>query len=247
MLAIIVAVCQSSAWMLAPSHYTAAAQQSSMPASASVMSLVRIDGAPDVLDGIFSQAEGASGIVALHFTERRHAVSNALVERAASTYGASVLYGGVACSVVEVVMPEDPSSPAYAEALSSCEQRGVGPLPCAQIWSKGELVVASCVPAELEAALVNLGASSATQRGNKPNRDFGASGRPSATAVDDIDFTGGAGNRGRPTFGERDDRGRTTGDFLPDLIDKPGDDMDGKGNGPPGSKRGPSQRGPFGF
>ena len=51
-------------------------------------------------------------------------------------------------------------------------------------------------------------------------------GLPSATAVDDIDFTGGKAGYGGTAFNTKwNDRGKTTGDYLPDLRDKPGDNM----------------------
>ena len=110
-----------------------------------------------------------------------------------------------------------------------CQINEEKPLPCVMLFSGAGCPFQECAPADLDQALTSLGARSAANKLNKPNRDLGANGMPSATAVDDIDFTGGGGQSGRPGFiPQSDDRGRTTGDFLPDLVDKPGDDMDDK-------------------
>jgi len=53
---------------------------------------------------------------------------------------------------------------------------------------------------------------------------MGGTGLPSATAVDEIDFTGGGGEGGRPIdMGKRNNKG-TTQDYFPfGETDKPGD------------------------
>lgn len=93
-----------------------------------------------------------------------------------------------------------------------CSQRGITSFPTTELWRRKTREVVSSY--ELEAKLLSYGVASAAKpfkaQGRSANRisDQG-SGKPSATAVDDIDFTGGAGGR---SFGETTDRG-TTGRF----------------------------------
>ena len=127
---------------------------------------------------------------------------------------------------------EPPLTAAAAAARKLLVERGIGSLPTTQIWKGGE-VVAEVGSMTLEAALVELGArpvtgsgaSFATGNERLRDRDKG-SGLPSATAVDDMDFSGGRANYGGTAFNTKyNDVGRTTGDYLPGLTDKPGDRM----------------------
>ena len=78
-------------------------------------------------------------------------------------------------------------------------------------------------PAELDETLTALGRD---RRRTSPTSPAATSGiyRHAMAAVDDIDFTGGGG---RPvaqiSSPSSMTSGRTTGDYLPDLVDKPGD------------------------
>ena len=58
------------------------------------LSLVRAEATPDTIDSMLEQAGAATGIVALHFTSKEAALSNALVERCATQFSSSMLYGG---------------------------------------------------------------------------------------------------------------------------------------------------------
>ncbi|KAL3933807.1 MAG: hypothetical protein SGPRY_000120 [Prymnesium sp.] len=120
-------------------------------------------------------------------------------------------------------------------------EREILSLPKTQIW-RDKALVKEVGSMTLEAALVELGARPVTglgsnvRTGNERLRDREqGTGMPSATAVDDIDFTGGKAGYGGTAFNTKfNDRGKTTGDYLPDLRDKPGDDMgaDGYPNSP---------------
>ena len=218
-----------------------------LPTATPAMSLVKVPGEPDGIQSMLSQAEGAAGIVCLYFTERKHFLSNDVVARTAADYASSMLYGGPSCSIIELKLPEA-NVPSYAQALELCSERGVTELPCAMVWSKGSLVK-QVPPAELEGVLLQLGARSPSSKFNSGNRDFGKSGLPSATAVDDIDFTGGAGNKGRPNLDwglnakGKSDAGRTTADRFPSWfggVDKPGDGM--RDNETPGEARARKER-----
>ena len=184
-------------------------------ASPVALSLLKAEGTPDAIDNLFSQAESAMGVVCLACTQPQHMVSNMVIARTAETYASSMLYGGPSCSVIECMLPAEAAveTGMIAERLSKND--GVE-LPLVAVYSKGSLakVVA---PTKLEETLLALGARSATASTNTASRDFGAtSGGPSATAVDDIDFTGGAGNKGRPDWVPKfNDAGRTTRGFFP--------------------------------
>lgn len=178
-------------------------------------------------ESVLSQAEATSGIIAVHVTEQQHFLSNNLVARSAETFATSMLYGGPTCSVIELMIDDGAEGD---DALELCAEKGLTQqLPCVMLFSS-TLPVQLCNPAELDEALSKLGARSAANKANQADRDFGSStgGMPSATAVDDIDFTGGSGQTGRPGFiPNRSDAGRTTGGLTGSdrLVDKPGDDM----------------------
>lgn len=209
--------------------------------SATSMNLLRQPGERAAIESMLAQAKDASGIVTLYFTSREYFLSTGLVERTAKEYASSMLYGGPSCAVIELSLPE--SNEAYELAMDACRQVGVTEVPCAMVWSKGELM-SKVAPADLEGVLLQLGARSASKKTNERKRDFGSKGGISGTAVDEIDFTGGAGNKGRPNLDwglnqkGKSDAGRTTADRFPSWFggtDKPGDGM--KGNEPPGSAR----------
>lgn len=132
---------------------------------------------------------------------------------------------------------QKPVTEAYRAAARLCAERGIRSLPTTQVWQGGELV-REVSSSNLEAEIVQLGAccaagSAATGTERYRDRNVG-SGLPSADAVDDIDFTGGiagAGGTALDRFKGRD-RG-TTRSYLPDLVDKPGDDLKKGGNEPP--------------
>ena len=120
--------------------------------------------------------------------------------------------------------------------------------PCTQVWVGGALIK-EVSSSNLEAELLALGAkcaagSAATGTERYRDRNVGT-GLPSADAVDDIDFTGGIAGAGGTTLDRFKGRDRgTTRSYLPDLVDKPGDDLKRGGNdtpnGPPGTlKKGP--------
>lgn len=209
--------------LLVPSHslQIASARRSRCGPAAVSMNLVKVP--VSQADSVLSQAEATGGIIALHVTQPQHFLSNNLVARSAATFASSMLYGGPTCSVIELSIED--GDPDGADALEMCQEKGLtNPLPCVMLFSS-DRPVQQCAPAELDETLTALGARSAANKSNQPSRDFGAStGMPSATAVDDIDFTGGGGQTGRPNFIPKfNDQGRTTGDYLPDLVDKPGD------------------------
>ena len=132
---------------------------------------------------------------------------------------------------------EKPVTEAYRAAARLCAERGIRSLPTTQVWQGGKLV-REVSSSNLEAELLALGArcaagSAASGTERYRDRNVG-SGLPSADAVDDIDFTGGiagAGGTNLDRFKGRD-RG-TTRSYLPDLVDKPGDDLKQGGNEPP--------------
>ena len=64
------------------------------------LSLVRAEATPDTIDSMLEQAGAATGIVALHFTSKEAALSNALVERCATQFSSSMLYGGPSCAII---------------------------------------------------------------------------------------------------------------------------------------------------
>ena len=132
-----------------------------------------------------------------------------------------------------------PLTEAAAAARRLFQERGIETLPTTQLWRAGELLQ-EIGSMSLEGALVQLGAKPVTGRGarfatgNERLKDQRFSdkgnGLPSATAVDDIDFTGGKAGYGGTAFNTKwNDRGKTTGDYLPDLRDKPGDNMGNDG------------------
>ena len=163
------------------------------------LSLLRVDASAESIDSMLGQAGAAQGVVALHFTSREHGLSNALVERCATQFASSMLYGGPSCSIIELMLP-DVGSPLFGSAAERLDQVGAGDeaRPVVFVYQKGELL-RSCPPSELQGTLVALGVRWAGGKDNQADRDFGTSGQPSATAVDEIDFTGGAGNTGRPS------------------------------------------------
>ena len=143
---------------------------------------------------------------------------------------------------------EVPTSAAVAAAARALiSARGIEALPSTQIWRRGVLEE-EVSSAGLEEALVKRGARSVAgaKRGDEKLRDRfseagDGKGLPSATAVDDIDFTGGQAGYGGTSFRTRfNDVGKTTGGYLPSRVDKPGDLMGEDGlPGPPG---GPDRR-----
>ena len=139
---------------------------------------------------------------------------------------------------------DKPVTEAYRAAARLCAERGVRSLPTTQVWRGGALV-REVSSAELEAELLKLGAKCAAggsfATGNEKLRDRNVgTGLPSADAVDEIDFTGGVAGAGGTALDRFKGRDRgTTRSYLPDFVDKPGDDMkDGKPpEGPPGTLR----------
>lgn len=143
---------------------------------------------------------------------------------------------------------DKPVTEAYRAAARLCAERGIRSLPTTQVWQGGKLLreVSSF---NLEAELLALGAkcvagNAATGTEQYRDRNVGT-GLPSADAVDDIDFTGGVAGAGGTALDRFKGRDRgTTRSYLPDLVDKPGDDLKSGGDdtpqGPPGTlKRGP--------
>ena len=133
---------------------------------------------------------------------------------------------------------ERPVTEACRAAATLCAERGVQSLPTTQVWQGGELVreVSSM---ELEKALLELGArsvdgnSGVAMGGERLYDRNRGSGLPDANAVDNIDFTGGVAGAGGTALDRFKGRDRgTTRSYLPDWVDKPGDDM--KGNDAPG-------------
>jgi len=185
------------------------------------------------LSNVLDQARMSSGVVVVHFTSSDNFLSNNLVSRCADAFSASMLYGGPACSVIELEMP----AVGTTQLEDAKVRAGITELPTTQVWSQGTLFRESVAAADLEAVLGKLGARSSrsSQGFQPPSSDYNSgSGAPSATAVDDIDFTGGAGNTGRPNLDwglrakGKSDAGRTTADRFPDWfggVDKPGDGM----------------------
>ena len=162
------------------------------------LSLLRVDASIESIESMLGQANAAQGVVCLSFTSREHGLPNALVERCATQFSSSMLYGGPSCSIIEIMLP-DVGSPLFSSAAERLEQIGAGDAarPVVFLYQKGELL-RNCPPSDLQATLVALGVRWAGGKDNEADRNFGASGQPSATAVDEIDFTGGAGNTGRP-------------------------------------------------
>ncbi|EOD20187.1 hypothetical protein EMIHUDRAFT_467388 [Emiliania huxleyi CCMP1516] len=160
-----------------------------------------------------------SGVFVLSYTEAG-ALSNSLLERVVADFEASELYGGPALACAQIV--RDGGGP--QDAL--CDQRGVTVFPTTEVWQKGALV-ATVGAFELEATLRGLGLrTAATSTWSNAAKGSDAKGLPSATAVDDIDFTGGGGEGGRPIdMGRRGDRGITQDYFPFGDTDKPGDEM----------------------
>lgn len=136
-----------------------------------------------------------------------------------------------------------------------CAERGVTEFPTIEVWSAGECAVVAA--ADLESKLTSLGVAAAGKAVDTTN--FGGTatfetdqgtGKPSATAVDEIDFSGGralgttkGGKRGVPNSGAKGTR-----DFFPGLglDEKPGDNMGD--NGEPGSgPRKPRTDRPLGY
>lgn len=159
-------------------------------------------------------------------------LSGAMVERVANEFSSSQLYGGAPLIVLQIDADEAPGD-------VICAQRGVASFPTLQIWSAG--LCEEVVAGDLEQKLLSLGVASRTKKidtsiGTATFESDLGTGKPSATAVDEIDFTGGralgttrGGQRGIPK------QSRTTRDFFPGLglDEKPGDNM-GK-DGTPGS------------
>ncbi|KAL1524664.1 hypothetical protein AB1Y20_019550 [Prymnesium parvum] len=147
-------------------------------------------------------------------------------------------------SPTQEVTWDRPLTETGAQAQKLFEARGIDTLPTTQIWRKGKLLkqVGSMA---LEQALLDLkarpvtGSGFSARKGDERLRDRDqGTGLPSATAVDDIDFTGGKAGYGGTAFNTKySDSGRTTGDYLPDLRDKPGDGMGSDGYPNPPSDR----------
>jgi hypothetical protein len=157
-------------------------------------------------------------------------LSGTAVARVASEYGASKLYGGAPLVVLQI----DNDLPGMDVV---CAQRGIVNFPTIQIWRGG--VCEEVSGADLEARLLSYGVASRAKRfegisGTATFESDVGSGLPSATAVDEIDFTGGAGGRalGTQKDGRRGlprDRG-TTRDYFPSPKDAPGNPWDNKPN-----------------
>lgn len=149
------------------------------------------------------------GILVINWSDSAFVLGNSVVSRVAATYAASRLYGGVSCAAVTILMDFE-----AGELMATL--RGVATCPRIEIWQRG--LVRKTDSASLEAALLALGVRSASNKFNKPG--FGSelgSGLPSPTAVDEMDFTGGAG--GKPLLGSGPDRG-TTADYFPTTLDE---------------------------
>ena len=203
-----------------------------------------------MVSSLLEETGSGSSVVVLYFCQSpSFSLSHAVVERAAAAYTTSQLYGGAPLVVLQI------DTDANADMASVCEERSISVFPTIQVWNGG--VCAEVVAAELEAKLLALGvAGKGTARPDNVvgtatfETDLGT-GKPSATAVDEIDFTGGRalgttkdGKRGIPNSGAR-----STRDFFPGLglDEKVGDDM-APGDGTPGSApKKPRRDNPFGF
>ena len=185
----------------APFRAVGAAASHRSRAASSRMQVLNVDTATQVEELLASSGDA---IIVLHFSESSQMLGNALVERVATEYSASKLYGGV--PVAAVLVRAD-----TAVGAPIAEARGVSRYPTTQIWQKGSMRKVNAA-ADLEGALLALGVRSASNRFNRASGDMAlGSGLPSGTAVDDIDFTGGAG--GGPIIGSGPDRG-TTRDYV---------------------------------
>lgn len=172
------------------------------------------------LDSLIASTS-SGGVFVLSYTTA-DSLFNSVFERAISKFEASRVCGGAALACAQLVSGDG------AQQDELCKRRGIDAFPTIQIWQRGELA-ATVSAFDLEPTLVSLGLRSADRSSWKDaakGANNGGAGLPSATAVDDIDFTGGAGEGGRPLdMGKRGDRG-TTQDYFPfGQTDKPSDQI----------------------
>ena len=220
------------------------------------------------IDALIEQTRNSNAVVVLHFCDPSGggassqgsswdtpswedtgssfgmpSLSGAIVARVAETYSMSNLYGGAPLCVLQI----DADVPGMDLI---CAQRGIMDFPVLQVWQRG--MCEEVVAGDLEAKLLSLGVASQSKKfdgritGTATFETDLGTGKPSATAVDEIDFTGGralgttrGGQRGVPNSGAKG-----TWDFFPgrNLDEKPGDNMNKDGT--PGSK--PRDDTPFG-
>lgn len=201
------------------------------------------------VDALVAQTRGSTAVVLLHFCESpAFSLTAAVVQKTADKYHLSQLYGGAALVGLQI----DVDNPAMA---SIATQYAITAFPTLQVWQGGECT--EVVAAELEATLVGMGVKSSEKKFDSTNfggtatfeSDLGT-GKPSATAVDEIDFTGGralgtsrSGKRGVPNSGAK-----STRDFFPGLglDEKPGDNM-GKDGTPGSAPKKPRDDKPLGY
>lgn len=194
--------------------------------------------------------EGAGG----GWSSGQTTLSGAIVERVANEYSTSQLYGGAPLVVLQI----DADMP---EGQLICAQRQILSFPTLQVWHSG--LCEEVIPGELEQKLRSLGVASkgkaspleSTTGTATFESDYTAgTGLPSATAVDEIDFTGGRplatnrdGTRGMRNRMRPDGQPGTTRDFFPGPQEgKPGDNMNDDGTpGGPGEGGDSPFRNPF--
>lgn len=232
-------------WSIAAPRLTtlhAVAASTRLPTIAPPTMSLTTPASDDQVTALVEETKTSKAVVVLYFCQSpMFSLSHTVVERTAGQYATSTLYGGAPLAVVQVDA-DDPVTGAI------CTARGVSAFPTIQVWSGGDAVEVAA--ADLDAKLSSLGC--AKSAGSFDTTNFGGTatfesdkgtGKPSATAVDEIDFSGGRalgstrdGKRGIPNSGAR-----STRDFFPGrgLDEKPGDNMndDGTPGGPDPKKR----------
>ena len=240
--------------MLATSFYatrpaTVATRPAVLRAHPLAMALTEpADGAQ--VSGLIEETRDSKAVVVLHFCQSpAFSLSASLVDRTISAYSTSQLYGGAPLLALQI----DTDKPGMA---AICSEREVSTFPTIQVWHKGS-TCDEVAAADLEQKLVSLGVAKSSAKFDSNNfggtatfeSDIGT-GKPSATAVDEIDFTGGRalgstkdGKRGVPNSGAR-----STRDFFPGLglDEKPGDNM-GKDGTPGSDPKKPRDDRPLGY
>ena len=174
------------------------ANQPNTPIYRLTMSMRKVESETQ-LDHLLKQAQTTNAVVALHFTQTQHQISNAIFRKAAQEFEMSQFKNGATCAFIIIDADEQPEV---------CRNRGVQIFPSTQLWCQGLQRPLDNVY-ELEKRMLALGA-----RNRKGEGSIAQSG-PSATAVDEIDFTGGA------PLDKRVDRG-TTRRFFPGLDENEG-------------------------
>ena len=137
-------------------------------------------------------------------------------ERTADKYAASQMHGGAPCVYVQMTRGDGGAQDAV------CAARGIKAFPTTELWQGGAR--AAVVSAfELEDALLELGAQCAGGENARKRRRAADKGKglPNANAVDEIDFTGGAGEGGRPINREWKGKRGITSDYFGMNDDKP--------------------------